>query len=132
MHRWICRILGWLIVLACIFGAVEVFGQLPEAPKPMDRAEKALLLADAGSRALDVYSTHAMLGQGYREIILPRFVADHSGVMAVYSSATVAADWWVARRLEKKGHLKLAHVATMIDVAQDAPWAIHNLFLKRK
>jgi len=106
--------------------------QLPEAPRPMDRTEKVLLLSDVASRSLDVYSTRQMLNNGYREIVLPRFIADHTPVMAAYSGATVLADWWLARRLEKRGHLKLAHLATMVDIAQDAPWAIHNLYLKRK
>ena len=132
-HRRICMILGWLVVLAFILLAVDAaYGQLPEAPRPMDREEKALLLVDAGSRALDVYSTRAMLGQGYREIILPRFVADHSPVMAAYSSATVLADYWLARRLERRGHRKLAHVMTLVDIGQDLPWAVHNLCLKRR
>lgn len=132
-HRRICMILGWLVVLAFILLAVDAaYGQLPEAPKAMDRTEKVLLLSDVASRSLDVYSTRQMLNNGYREIVLPRFIADHTPVMAAYSGATVAADWWVARRLEKRGHLKLAHLATMVDIAQDAPWAIHNLYLKRK
>ena len=104
--------------------------ELPDAP--MDRTEKVLLLADAGSRALDVYSTHQMLANGWQEIVLPRGLTAHTPVFAVYSGATVAADWWVARRLERHGHSKLAHVVTMVDIGQDAPWAIHNLFLGKR
>ena len=106
--------------------------QLPEAPRPMDRTEKVLLLSDVASRSLDVYSTRQMLNNGYREIVLPRFIADHTPVMAAYSSATVLADYWLARRLERRGHRKLAHVMTLVDIGQDLPWAVHNLCLKRR
>ena len=113
-----------------IVGSVVAKGQLPDAP--MDRTEKVLLLSDVASRSLDVYSTRQMLNNGYREIVLPRFIADHTPVMAAYSGATVAADWWVARQLEKRGHRKLAHVMTLVDIGQDLPWAVHNLCLKRR
>jgi hypothetical protein len=103
--------------------------QLPEAPRPMDATEKVLLVSDAATRALDVYSTHWMLGQGDRELMLPGFVAKHPAVMGAVEGADIAAQYWLARRLEKRGHLKLAHIATMIDAGSDLPWAVHNLYL---
>ncbi len=131
-HHKVATAIGWIIILLVLFGAWR-FGHGQELPTaPMDRTEKALLLADLGSRALDVYSTHEMLTQGYHELILPKFIANHTPVMAAYSGATVLADYWLARRLEKSGHRKLAHVATMIDIGQDLPGAVHNLFLRRR
>ena len=112
---------GLLLLLAVL----PAFGQ--ERPK-LDKAEFALLAADAGSRALDVYSTHKMLESGYQEELLPGFIADHTGTMAAYSGGSVVLDWLVYRRL-REHHRKLAHVLTLVDIGQDVPWAIHNLYL---
>jgi hypothetical protein len=112
---------GILLLLAVL----PAFGQ--ERPK-LDKAEFALLAADAGSRALDVYSTHKMLESGYQEELLPGFIADHTGTMAAYSGGCVVVDWLVYRRL-REHHRKLAHVLTLVDIGQDVPWAIHNLYL---
>jgi hypothetical protein len=113
--------------------AVPLAAQVPNAPQPKpDRVEWSLLAADASSRALDVYSTHQMLANGYHELLLPKAIADHTPAMAAYSAGAVALDWWTARRLERHGHRKLARLVTVIDIAQDAPWAVHNLYLKRK
>jgi hypothetical protein len=112
---------GILLLLAVL----PAFGQ--ERPK-LDKAEFALLAADAGSRALDVYSTHKMLESGYQEELLPGFIADHTGTMATYSGGCVVLDWLVYRRL-REHHRKLAHVLTLVDIGQDVPWAIHNLYL---
>ena len=118
---------------ALIVGCSSLSGQeLPDHPKPvMDKTEWALLAADASSRALDVYSTHKALSESSRnhEDLLPGFISNHSAPMAVYSAGTVALDWYVARKLELHHHSKLAHIVTMIDIGQDAPFAIHNLFL---
>jgi hypothetical protein len=106
--------------------------QVPDAPKPkMDKVEWALLAGDAASRTLDVYSTHRMLAQGNHEILLPGFVANHTPVFAAYSAGTLALDWWAARKLERHHRSRLAHIVTMVDIGQDAPWAIHNLYLQR-
>lgn len=106
--------------------------QIPDAPKPhADKVVWSLLAADASSRALDVYSTRQMLANGHHEIVLPKFIADHTPVMAAYSAGTVVMDYIVTRRLERHGHRTLARLATSIDIGQDAPWAVHNLFLKR-
>lgn len=99
-------------------------------PKRIDKTEWALLSADAAIRTLDVYSTHYALSQANtRELLLPNAIAHHVPAMAAYSAGTVALDWWVARRLEARGHRTMAHVLTAVDLANDAPWAIHNLFL---
>lgn len=120
--------LGLLLALGAL--TIARCQTLPEAPKPhLDKTEWALLAADAGSRALDCYSTHQMLTRGYRELILPQAIADHAPVMALYSASAVAADSLIARRLSR-GHRRLARIVTMIDLGQDLPWAIHNLYLE--
>ena len=63
-------------------------------------------------------------------MLLPQFIANHPAAMALYSGATVGADYFVARQLEKHGHRELARIVTTVDLGQDLPWAIHNLFLK--
>ena len=109
-----------------------LFAQIgPPVHKPaVDKAEWALLAADASSRALDVYSTHRALSNGHPEMFLPNAIASHTPAMAAYSAGTVALDWYVAHRLGPH-HRRLAHILTMIDIAQDAPWAINNLFLSK-
>ena len=107
--------------------------QLPESPKPhTDRLELGLLAADASIRALDVYSTHQALANGNREMFLPAAIASRPAAMASLEALDIAGVWFVARRLEAHRHAKLAHLITMIDIAQDAPWAIHNLTLGKK
>lgn len=132
------RIILWL-ALALILSALAVALDGQEMPPGAigaptahpDRVETALLAADAASRALDVCSTHQMLKNGYHELLLPKAIADRSPAMAAYSAGTVTLDWWVSRRLERSNHQRLARLITALDIAQDAPWAIHNLFLKR-
>jgi hypothetical protein len=114
---------GVLLILI----AFPAFGQ--ERPK-LDKEEFALLAADAGSRALDVYSTHKALSGGSHEMFLPSAIASRPAAMAAVEAGDVAADWWISRRLEKH-HRKLAHVLTMVDSGSDLPWAIHNLYLAR-
>lgn len=111
--------------------SMPLYAQLPEAPKPrMDKTELTLLTIDASSRALDVYSTHQMLENGGYEIFLPDAISHHTPLMALYSAGSVALDWFIAHKLKKHGHRRLAHALTMIDIGQDAPWAIHNLFIR--
>lgn len=118
------------IILALAASALSVYGQLPDAPKPhIDKAEIALLAADAGARALDVYSTHQMLQNGNRELFLPKVIASHPATMAAFSGGMVAMDYFAARRLERHRHKRMAHLATMIDAGSVLPWAIHNLYL---
>ena len=126
--------LGWLVVLAVIFGACRmVYSEtLPEAPRPQrvtDRTEWSLLAVDAGVRVLDVYSTHQMITRGNHEVFLPDAIAHHTPVMAAYSAGAIALNWWVARRLERSHRARLAHFVTLLDIGQDAPLAIHNLCL---
>jgi hypothetical protein len=117
-----------LILLALL--ASDCMAQVPDAPKPqLDRTDWAILTADAGSRTLDVYSTRWMLAHGDREVMLPAFIAHHTPVMAAYSAGAVAIDYLGARLLTRHRHPKLAKVALLADFAQDAPWAIHNLYL---
>jgi hypothetical protein len=107
--------------------------QLPESPKPhADRLELGLLAADAGIRALDVYSTHQMLANGNRETFLPTAIASRPAAMASLEALDIAGVWFISKRLQAHHHAKLAHLVTMIDFAQDEPWAIHNLTLGKK
>src|ERR1700677_2779536 len=118
--------------LLIFLASTVAVAQIPDAPKPhADKVEWSLLAADASSRALDVYSTRQMIANGHHEIVLPKFIANHTPVIAAYSAGTVVMDYIVTRRLERHGHRKLARLATSIDIGQDAPWAVHNLFLKR-
>lgn len=125
------HILGWLLLAFVLLTAGVALGQsLPDTPRPSHgRLELSLLAADAGIRALDVYSTRQALTRGNREALLPSAIAGHAGTMAAYSAGTVALDWWATRQLERRGHRRLAHLVTLIDIGQGAPWAIHNLFL---
>lgn len=127
------RIFAWLL-LALILSvlAVAVDGQeLPAAPKAKpDRLELSLLLADAGSRSLDVYSTHRALDRGGRERMMPALIAQHPGAMGALEAGDLAGQWWVARKLSAR-HPKLAHLAAAIDFTADFPEAIHNLYIKK-
>jgi hypothetical protein len=114
--------------------SVVVMGQLAkcqEAPRA-DRVEIGLLVADAASRGLDVYSTHRAQVEGYRELTLPECFARHPAAMEGLEGLDVAGQYWLARRLEKRGHWKLARAATLIDFGADLPSAVHNLYLAPK
>jgi len=52
--------------------------------------------------------------------------------MAGVEAGDVLAVWWIDRKLIKHGHRKISRCITLADIGQDAPWAIYNLFLKRK
>ena len=139
----------WVLSMLAMIGAASVNGQaLPDAPFPalaavsnftahpqphrgIDRTEWALLAADAGSRALDVYSTHQMLANGNREIFLPTAIAKRPAAMGSLEAADVLTVWWLSRKLEEHRRPRLAHLLTAIDFAQDAPWAMHNLLLPK-
>lgn len=135
------------LILSAPMFAASASAELPDAPMPvvlmrplpaprpirkprLDRTDWALLTADAASRALDVYSTRCMLRQGDHEKLLPGFVANHASTMIAYSAGAVAMDYFAARYLVRHRHPRLAKIALMADFAQDAPWAVHNLFLK--
>lgn len=113
------------------------FGQMsaPDVQVPqrsylgVDRLELGELIADSSVRALDVYSTHIAISQGNREVFLPRFVYNGTASLSAYSAGTVVLDWSVARILEKRGHRRIAHWVTAVDLGQDAVFSIHNLFL---
>jgi len=56
-------------------------------------------------------------------------VANHAPVLAAYSAGVVALDWWGVRELERRHHARWAHALPVIDIANDLPWAIRNLYL---
>lgn len=108
--------------------------QLPEAPKShlFDRTDWTLLSLDASARTLDTISTRLMLTAPCRcnhEMFLPPFIANHTAVLAVYGAGIVGVNIFAAHELKKHGHPRLAKVILAVDAVQDAPWAIHNLFL---
>lgn len=140
------KILIAALILSAPMFAASASAELPDAPMPvvlmrplpaprpiqkprLDRTDWALLTADAASRALDVYSTRWMVRQGDHEKLLPGFVANHASTMTAYSAGAVAMDYFAARYLVRH-HPRMAKIALLADFAQDAPWAIHNLFLK--
>jgi hypothetical protein len=128
------RIFLWLL-LALGFGIIALVAeaQLPDAPKPhRNRVEFALLAADAASRGLDVYSTRRMIANGHKELFLPQAIAKRPAAMAAMEAGYLALQYWAARKLEKTHHRKLARIALAIDIGQDAPWAIRNLYLNRE
>jgi hypothetical protein len=96
------------------------------------RVDWTLLSADAASRALDVYSTHQMLQNGYHEILLSPSIVDHPARMAAYSGSIVLMNGLVAKMLVRHNHRTMARTLLIIDFAQDSPWAVHNLFLKKR
>ena len=106
---------------------VFVYGTLKSGFRNHYFLESCELLGGAAT-----VSTYKMIENGYHEIILPKFIADHTPVMAAYSAGTVAMDYFVTRRLGKNGHRKLARLVTSIDICQDAPWAIRNLVLTKQ
>jgi hypothetical protein len=94
---------------------------IPNAPPTLNRAQWALLTADAATRAFDVYSTQWMLAHGYRERVLPVAVASNTSALAAFSGATVALDWYIERELTRHHHRKLAVLYTAIDIGIDLP-----------
>jgi hypothetical protein len=121
---------GRLIALsAALLLSTAATAQVP-SPR-VDRIDWATLMADAGARSLDVYSTRRMLTRGDREKLLPAAIAVHTPAMVAYSAGVVLLDGYIARKLAKYGHRKLARTVILIDGGQDAFWAVHNLYLKR-
>jgi hypothetical protein len=95
----------------------------------LDRIDWSLLASDAGARALDTYSTRWALSRGNHEIFLPGFVANHTPALAALEGGMVTLDYFVARRLVRHGHPRLARTMLLGDALQVSPWAIHNLTL---
>lgn len=131
-------ILPTLVLMAATVGSVgPAIAPIPDAPKPaptihLDRTQWALLTIDAGVRGLDVYSTRRMLQGPNHEMFLPDVISHHVPMMIAYSAGTVGMNYLAARELVKHHHPRLAKLVVMVDVGQDAPWAIHNLYLKTR
>jgi hypothetical protein len=107
--------------------------QIPEAPKPhMDRTETVLLAGDAAAHMLDAYSTHRALQGPNHERMLPTVVARSQAGMYSVAAADVVLQWYIARRLTRAGHPKLAHITTCLDIAVDGSLGIHNMTLPTK
>ena len=114
------------LLVAMLFTCTLAAAQ--QAPKK-DRVETVLLVTDACSRALDLYSTHRMLAQSNHEMIMPREFVSTVPALTAYEAGSTALNYLVARRLEHRGHRRLARIVTSIDIGEDMPWAVHNLFL---
>ena len=106
---------------------------LPQAPKPQhfDKITWSLIAADASVRALDVYSTHQMIQRGYHELILPKAIADSTPRMAVYSGLCVLVNGFVASRLARHKHRRMADLYLAGDAAEDGVFAVRNLTLRK-
>lgn len=127
-----CKMMPMNIGRCCLVLICGVAFTLPSRSqsKPrFDKTEWALLTGDASSRALDVYSTHWAQSVGNREALLPGFIANRTSTMALYSGGVVAAQYLIARTLFRHHHQGWAHIITGADIAVDAPFAIHNLFI---
>jgi len=118
------------LIFALLILCTAACAQLPDAPKSrLDRTDYALLAADASARMLDAYSTRQALSHGNREMFLPSAIASHDWTMYAYSGSVVVANYYAAKFLIRHRHPRIAKMVLSIDIAQDAPWAIHNLFL---
>lgn len=114
-------------ILALLLLLVPVASAQTNTPR-IDRAEWALLAADASARGFDVYSTHRALSGGNQEATLPGWIVNHPPVMAAYSGGIVLGQYYVARKLTPR-HRKLAYLITAVDVSFTAPFAVRNLYM---
>lgn len=110
----------YLILLLCIF-TTQIHAQ---------SIDKWLLTEDIAVRGFDVYSTHYMLENGNHEKFLPDVISHNVPIMAVYSGAVVTTDWFIMHKLESH-HPRLAHTLEIINIDQDAYFAINNIFLPK-
>lgn len=113
-----------------------------ESPEPrnvrMKVSLKALLVADAATRALDGYSTVRMLRNRCNgdlsvpvcneEDFLPDFITRSSGTIYAYEGGVWLAQVLAVRRLEKR-HPRLARLIPTIDIVTTLPFAVKNLRL---
>ena len=102
---------------------------LMHPPRPADKLDKSLGIADALTRALDAVSTTRMINRGDRELVLPNAIAKHPAAMAAYSSGVWGAEQLAANLLRKHGHPLLAKMIPTADIAYDLPLGIKNLTL---
>jgi hypothetical protein len=116
-----------LILLMSIFLALPTC--VSQEPVKLDKAEWSLLIADAGVRGLDVYTTHLALSRGNKEHTLPGWVVNHPAVMSLYSGGVVATQYFVAKSLVKHHHSKWAKVMTTVDLSVTTPFVINNALL---
>jgi hypothetical protein len=122
-----------LLIAAVLLAGTAAGAQQPEAPKPhMDRTETVLLAGDAAAHMLDAYSTHRALQGPNHERMLPTVVARSQAGMYSVAAADVVLQWYIARRLTRAGHPKLAHITTCLDIAVDGSLGIHNMTLPTK
>ncbi|MGA2890338.1 MAG: hypothetical protein ABSE51_20020 [Terracidiphilus sp.] len=99
-----------------------------QVPK-LDKSQWALLAADASIHALDAYSTvRAQKGPNH-ELLLPEAVAKSSPAMYSVASGDVLLEWYIARRLTRAGHRRLARAITSVDIGVDGAFGVHNMTL---
>lgn len=92
------------------------------------KAPRVAIAADAGVRALDVYSTGLMLQRGNREMFLPDAVARHAPAMAAFSTGMVVLNVYAARRVGRH-HRRWASLFYVAEIAGTGYFAAHNLTL---
>ena len=49
--------------------------------------------------------------------------------MAAYSGGVVLFDWYLATRFTRGHRRRMAHIMTMLDIGQVAPYAVNNLHI---
>ena len=118
-----------VVVLFVLVSVVQA-QTLPAAPKPhFDRIEWSLLAADGAARGLDVYSTHLASEGGGHDAELPGWIANHPATMAGYSGGVVLLQYYIARKLFKRGRRKWAYALAALDSGQTGYAVAHNLSL---
>jgi hypothetical protein len=125
--------LALLLLVASVAHAATSIAPLPDAPKPqpkMDKVQWSLLTADAGFRALDVYSTRrALANPRNHESILPDWISSSTPALIGFEATVVTAEYFGARLLIKHHHPRWAKVLTAIDLSGVAYSSVNNLFL---
>lgn len=93
----------------------------------INRVDFGLLLADAGVRTLDVYSTHrALQNPNNREANIPQSWAKNPVIDGIYSGGVVAGEYLAVRYLERHHHSGLAHLIPAVDIVYDGAAVVHN------
>lgn len=102
---------------------------LKNPPSGIGKTGLALDVGDALTRALDTISTRRMLDQGNHEMFLPKFIANNPTRLGLMEGGVSALMALGQHELAKHGHPKLGKALVAGDIADDLPWAIHNLYI---
>ena len=80
-----------------------------------------VLLANAGARVLDGYSTRRTLCNEDHERFLPAFAVNHVPALVSFEGGKVALMYFAARSMGRRRHSKLARFPIAADVIQVYP-----------